>query len=99
MESNYDDVFEIPANQLLVMGPKLYNLFIVAGCHPRCHSCQEWIDEGEQFQLLSADGKDHMVCDRTRMNYPPGGSTQKRLYCGNVELLKARIEDRKPKPK
>jgi len=96
---DYDDVFEIPANTLLVMGPKLYNIFIVAGCYPRCHSCNNWIDEGEQFQLLSAEGTDHMVCDKTVRGYPVGGGRIRNLYCGNIDLLLQRIEDRKPRPK
>jgi len=99
MSESYDDVFTIPANQLLVMGPNLFNLFVVAGCHPRCHQCADWIENGASFQLLTVEGTDHMVCDKTITGYPPGGGPQRKLYCGDTELLAQRIEDRKPKPR
>jgi len=98
MTTQYDDVFEIPANTLMIMGPKLYKLFRAASCIPRCHSCREWIDKGAEFQLLELDGTDHMVCNKTRTGYPPGGGNRRELYCGDPSLLKARLKELEPKP-
>jgi len=53
---------DIPADKILELTVELDRLFKAAGCEPACHVCLRKIDLGEQFQLLSFEGTDEMLC-------------------------------------
>lgn len=46
-------VSEIPANQLVVMTPELYQEFAQGGCVPACHLTHKWINLGDKFMLAT----------------------------------------------
>ena len=58
---NLDD---IPADVTMTLTPEINRAFRAAGCRPTCHACNFSIKVGEDFQLLSFDGRDQMVCHR-----------------------------------
>lgn len=47
------NVEQIPANELVVMTPELYQEFCQGGCVPACHFTNEWINIGDQFHLCT----------------------------------------------
>ncbi len=53
---------DIPADIMLSLTNELDRLFKAAHCNPACHACYQRIKVGEDFQLLSFDGRDQMVC-------------------------------------
>lgn len=44
-------VEEIPANELVIMTPELYQEFAQGGCVPACHLTHNWINIGDKFKL------------------------------------------------
>jgi hypothetical protein len=52
-------VEEIPANELVVMTPELYQQFAQKGCVPKCHLTGKWINMGDKFKLTTIDTHSH----------------------------------------
>ena len=61
---------DVPADQTMKLSLELDRLFKAVGCKPGCHACEQRIDIDDEFQLLSFNGTDEMVC----------------LQCGRPEL-------------
>lgn len=48
-------VEDVPANELVIMTPELYQEFCIGGCIPMCHLTLKPIKMGEKFKLASVD--------------------------------------------
>lgn len=53
---------DVPADTITTLTEELDRLFKFAHCNPTCHACRKSIGVGEEFQLLSFEGKDEMLC-------------------------------------
>ena len=53
---------DVPADTLMTLTAELDRLFKFARCNPSCHACKKSIGVGSEFQLLSFNGKDEMLC-------------------------------------
>lgn len=56
------NINDIPADVVQVLTIELDRLFKAVGCKPGCHACKKEISVSDEFQLLSFNGTDEMVC-------------------------------------
>lgn len=55
---------DLPADERLPMTDLFYRLFVFADCVPECHACSAKIEVGQEFQLVSLEGTDEMLCGK-----------------------------------